>query len=93
MKQGYFEVDFENLYVHYQNYNASAIDSSPLPCLKISSLIARVAELVDALDLGSSGFAVGVRVSPLAPKIFVTITGENALVQTKQCNRSKASAL
>ena len=28
---------------------------------------ARVAELVDALDLGSSGIAVGVRVPSLAP--------------------------
>ncbi len=31
---------------------------------------ARVAELADALDLGSSGFTVGVRIPPLAPYIF-----------------------
>ncbi len=36
---------------------------------------ARVAELADALDLGSSGFTVGVRIPPLAPdKFFYRIT-------------------
>ncbi len=33
------------------------------------SVLARVAELVDALDLGSSAFGVGVRLPPLAPVV------------------------
>ena len=42
-----------------------------LPCSDIFvvgyGVFARVAELADALDLGSSGFTVGVQVPPLAP--------------------------
>lgn len=40
------------------------------------SFWARVAELVDALDLGSSGIAVGVRVPPLAPSNISRTYGE-----------------
>ena len=47
-----------------------------LPCSDIFvvgfRVIARVAELADALDLGSSGLTVGVRVPPLAPLFFET---------------------
>ena len=35
-------------------------------CYKHQPRVARVAELADALDLGSSGVPVGVRVPPLA---------------------------
>lgn len=54
----------------------AVVGSSPIvhPSLYSISLYARVAELVDALDLGSSGVKpVRVRVSPLVPhKVCIT---------------------
>jgi hypothetical protein len=40
------------------------------------AVFAKVAELVDALDLGSSAYGVGVRVPPFAPEIPGRITAK-----------------
>jgi hypothetical protein len=41
------------------------------------AVFAKVAELVDALDLGSSAYGVGVRVPPFAPVIPGCMTAKN----------------
>jgi hypothetical protein len=41
------------------------------------AVFAKVAELVDALDLGSSAYGVGVRVPPFAPLIPGRMTAKN----------------
>jgi hypothetical protein len=42
------------------------------------AVFAKVAELVDALDLGSSAYGVGVRVPPFAPLIPGRMTAKTA---------------
>ena len=43
---------------------------SGIECCRLGVSVARVAELVDALVLGTSALCMGVRVPPLAPLVW-----------------------
>ena len=63
--------------------------------LKNLTEYAKVAELVDALDLGSSGIPVRVRVSPFAPFYFMpkyNIQVLSSYIQSSPCGDSMLSS-
>jgi hypothetical protein len=51
-------------------------------------VFAKVAELVDALDLGSSAYGVGVRVPPFAPEILGCMTAKTSVIVVYAAGRN-----